>query len=822
MNDGRNELQPAGLFAEGRWASWLFRHRRGVLTLVLLLTAVSGLLATRLDYDFTPQALFSGENELVAYSEQVKATFGHSENIVIVVLRAEGEADCLALAALRWQVKFAQTAAKLPAVERIDSLATMRLPRPRVLGRTGLMFVPVVRGDALETDSTAADESLLVRQKVDDQPLLEGTFISEDRRLTALVLHLDPKRKDIDHVTAVVNQVQALVDQSAVPDGYEAFLGGLPAMRVAIVEGLKRDQTTIIPLAALVFALVQIVIFRSWTGVLVSAVAVAAGLAWTMAALVLLGQSLTIISNVLPILLMIVGVSSCVHFLNEYAEQLERTPGDAPGAAVRTTQRITLACLLTSLTTALGFLSLLAARSQLLGKLGWQAAMGIGLFFVATVLVCSALLPLHRPAKLSTDSDEFDSGTSGSRKSGSGGTASPLARVAWAFGSWAIRWPRLTVFLGVGLLALTGIVGRNTVINSTLLETFDEQHPQTRQMRLIEEELGGFVPMEIVLSADNPVWFLKAQQWQNLLNLEQGISQLDGVLRIRSVTELLEEVDRRLPAGPQLAELARNDTDKLEQRLQECYRLLKKTADLNSLQRFVTKGGGQLRLLMSLRDVGTQGGLRLADEIRELLDQTFRDSPGSGVTTSVTSNITGESYVAAVALTRFIRDLLLSLLGVSALIFLVIGLVLRSPRLGLLSILPNVAPLVVTLGYLGLRGYTINMSNVIVFAISLGVAVDDTIHFLARFRHEAQVESDVTTAIRRTSLGTGRAVLMTTILIVCGMAILLLSSFVPTRRFAELAAVTMCSALLGDLLLLPAMLKLFWPSTNVDAELGHG
>lgn len=817
MNDGRNELQQEGLFAEGRWASWLFRHRRGVLTLVLLLTAISGLLATRLDYDFTPQALFSGENELVAYSEQVKATFGHAENIVIVVLRAEGEADCLAPAALRWQVKFAQTAAKLPAVEQIDSLATMRLPRPRVLGRTGLMFVPVVRGDALKTDSTAADESLLVRQKVDDQPLLEGTFISEDRRLTALVLHLDPKRKDIDHVTAVVNQVQALVDQSAVPDGYESFLGGLPAMRVAIVEGLKRDQTTIIPLAALVFALVQIVIFRSWTAVIVSAVAVAAGLAWTMAALVLLGQSLTIISNVLPILLMIVGVSSCVHFLNEYAEQLERTPGDAPGAAVRTTQRITLACLLTSLTTALGFLSLLAARSQLLGKLGWQAALGIGLFFVATVLVCSALLPLYRPAKLIADSDEFDSGTSGSRKSGSGGTASPLARVAWAFGSWAIRWPRLTVFLGVGLLALTGLVGRNTVINSTLLETFDEQHPQTRQMRLIEEELGGFVPMEIVLSAEDPVWFLKAEQWQNLLKLEQGISQLDGVLRIRSVTELLEEVDRQLPAGPQLAELARTDTDKLEQRLQECYRLLKKTADLNSLQRFVTKGGGQLRLLMSLRDVGTQGGLRLAEEFRELLQQTFPESPGS-----VTANITGESYVAAVALTRFIRDLLLSLLGVSALIFLVIGLVLRSPRLGLLSILPNVAPLVVTLGYLSLRGYTINMSNVIVFAISLGVAVDDTIHFLARFRHEAESESDVTVALRRTCLGTGRAVLMTTILIVCGMAILLLSSFVPTRRFAELAAVTMCSALLGDLLLLPAMLKLFWPSTNAEAELGHG
>ena len=109
-----------------------------------------------------------------------------------------------------------------------------------------------------------------------------------------------------------------------------------------------------------------------------------------------------------------------------------------------------------------------------------------------------------------------------------------------------------------------------------------------------------------------------------------------------------------------------------------------------------------------------------------------------------------------------------------------IGVVLRSPRLGLISIAPNVAPLVITLGYLELRGYSLNMGNVIVFAISLGVAVDDTIHFLARFRTEIAGSTNVAAAIRRTCLGTGRAVLMTTILIVSGLVILLLSTFVPT------------------------------------------
>ncbi|QDS99401.1 efflux RND transporter permease subunit [Adhaeretor mobilis] len=803
MNQGRDEPPKTGTKTRN-WAYWLVAHRKGVLAAVLAITAVSAVIAVRIDYDFTPQAIFSGENELVAYSEQVKATFGHAENIIIVVLQATSKEDCLTPAALKWQLQFADDAVGLPEVDRVDSLATTRLPRPRLFGGTGLMFVPVIREGTINHE-----EAQLVREKVNDQPLLEGTLISPDRRFTALVLHLDPRRKDIDHVTAVVSKVEQLTVQSKVPAGFRAFLGGLPTMRAAIVQGLQRDQITIIPLAALVFALVQIVLFRSWTGVVVSAAAVATGLAWTMAALVLLGQSLTIISNVLPILLMIVGVSSCVHFLNEYAEQLQRgsvtSKTFATDAAARTTQRITLACLLTSLTTALGFLSLLAARSQLLGALGWQAAMGIGLFFIATVLVCSGLMPIYRPTR---------------QVAPSGGPPnsahSPLARGAWAFGRWAIAWPRLTVSCGVALLFIAGLIGRNTEINSNLLETFDKNHPQTQQMHLLEEQLGGFVPMEIILSSDTQKWFLTADHWLRLCELEIRISTQSGVINLRSLVGVMREVDRQLPGGRQLPNLV-DDPSKLERRLEECYQALKQSSKHNATRYFVTEDDRQLRILMNLRDLGTQGTLDLADWLAVLLEAKFPPTAASRIET----RITGESYVAAVALTQFIRDLLFSLLGVSGLIFIVIGLVLRSPRLGLISILPNIAPLVVTLGYLGIRGYTISMSNVIVFAISLGVAVDDTIHFLARFRHEIQgkadlTESDIIAAIRRTCLGTGRAVLMTTILIVCGMAILLLSTFVPTRRFAELAAVTMLSALLGDLLLLPAMLKLFWPTGKSD------
>jgi predicted RND superfamily exporter protein len=151
-------------------------------------------------------------------------------------------------------------------------------------------------------------------------------------------------------------------------------------------------------------------------------------------------------------------------------------------------------------------------------------------------------------------------------------------------------------------------------------------------------------------------------------------------------------------------------------------------------------------------------------------------------------------------------------------IFLIIGLLFRSLRVGLIAALPNTTPLLLTLGYMGWRGYDMNAGNVIVFTISLGIAVDDTIHLLYRFREEHHTQPNVVQATRSALAGTGPAIVLTSLLIVGGLAVLLFSQFVPTRRFAELLIVTMGGALVGDLLLLPACLVLFSAKQKPDSK----
>jgi hypothetical protein len=815
-----------------RLAILVVRQRRMVLLLFGLLTLVAACISLQLQFDFTPQALFAGQHDLVEFNEQTKQTFGHTDNIMLVVQTVTGQSasnkrghngqgsnkqeivehDMLTPAALNWHVKVCQHLRKLPGIERIDALATLRMPRHRLLGRSSLRLIPVIRHIPVDVE-----EADLVRRKIDDQPLLNGALVSADRRTLAIVLHLDPTAKDYQHLKETARRIEQVIEKVPPQDGFDMFLGGLPAMRVEIVNNLRQDQLIIIPLCVIAFALIDAILFRCWAGILIPAVAVLVGLVWTLAAMVLLNQPLTILSNILPVLLMIVGVSTCVHFLSCYAEQSELHPHDREQAVYETVRHIALACFLTSLTTALGFLSLMFAHSQLLEALGWQAAMGIGFYYVATMGCCAALAPYFSAPRASRwHSDPH-------RSLADQQSVSPLARGAWVAGRLATEHSRLTVL--AGLLAIAGaiIVSQHTEINSLLAETFDDDNPQIERMRLIENQLGGFMPMEVVFTAEsavdspNPEIFQRTGIWHRLVAFDRFVHTRPEVLFSRSLVDFYRQVDRLLPGGPQLNQfnqpgqkMTEYQTERLEIRLQEIHHALKRQAKTTGYPSYLSADRRQTRMLLRMRDHGTHQDREFASVLQQQLALLF--PPGH----EVRYQITGEAYVAAIALNRFIHDLFLSLVCVSLFIFLVIGLLLRSPRLGLISILPNITPLAITMGYLGLRGYSLSMSNVIVFAISLGVAVDNTIHFLARFREEWELgqihgESDVMPAIRRTCLGTGRAILMTTILIVCGLAILLLSAFVPTRRFAELSTVTMVSALLGDLLLLPASLKLFWP-----------
>jgi predicted RND superfamily exporter protein len=338
------------------------------------------------------------------------------------------------------------------------------------------------------------------------------------------------------------------------------------------------------------------------------------------------------------------------------------------------------------------------------------------------------------------------------------------------------------------------------------LETFRTDHPAVETMKLVEQELSGLIPLEVSLRSDQPGKFLEPEVFHQVVAATRSAREVPGVLAGQSYADVFREVIAHWP-GRRVSESDRElvpDGEAGRKRLQRTRVFATQVPEVLHYYEFLNADESRARLRLRIAELGSAQTLELIAELKRRLAEQFPESSGIQV------SLTGEGFVAAQALTTLIRDLFFSLVTASLVIFSLIALEFRSVRAGLIAALPNLTPLAITLGYMGFRGYDMNVGNVIVFTVCLGLADDNTIHFLYRFREELRRGHAVPDAIQRAFLGTGKAIVATSLLLLAGLGVLRLSNFVPTQRFAELTCVTILGNLLGVLLLLPAWLRIAW------------
>ncbi len=773
-----------------RFADLLLRHPLVVIGLLIVTTAGSLVLMRSLRFDFTPQAIYRGDDELVSYSEQFKQTFGYDEAVILVVLQSTGPNDVLKAPALQWQADIAGDVKNIPGVTRVDSLATLEIPRRSLMSSR---LEPVI--NELPVTDEVSDHA---RELMDNTELVHNGLLSVDETMAAIAFYLAADKRDLDSMDAAVKAVHQSLIQHPVPAGYRVFVSGLPTLRIELVSGWVRDLLVQIPIAAGLYLAMLWLVFRRISGSVLPVIAVGVGLTWTLAAFALIGEPLNFVSNALPALLVIIGVSGCTQLVTCYAAE-SLTTANAREAARNAIARMAPACLLAALTTVVGFISLMTARSSMLNQFGWQAAVGITIQYVSTLVTLGALFQFFRPpVPVIVDSSR----------------PGIVTRVVTLIGSAAAQRPWYSI-AGAILLATVAIWsgGRVTTNTYSVLEVLSEEHPSVKSMRLVEQKLIGIMPLEISLQAAKPDTFIDPVVFHGVLKIEEYSRQLPGVLSVQSYADLFREIlvhwpgRRRSETDLELIPLDEKGSARLE-RTMEFATQYDEAMHFNS---YMTPDGTRARIQLRLGEIGSQQTLIVIKALQKKLDEVF---PSSG---SIQARMTGEGYVNARALTVLINDLYYSLLTACLVIFGLIGLEFRSLRMGLIAALPNLTPLTVTLGYMGLRGYDMNVTNVIVFTICLGLADDNTIYFLYRFRQELAAGVSTSEAIHRAFLGTGRAIVLTSCLLFTGLAVLFLSDFVPTRRFAELTTVTLLANLFGVLLLLPACLVMVLPS-NTQSE----
>ena len=754
---------------------WLLRRRGPVLGVALLLTL---LLASRLPdlaLDFSPQQLFEtgDRDEDWANYERVIEAFGRDDNTLIVVVDGGTGGAALAPSIRRWVETLSQEVSQWKEVDRVVSLATATTVRTR---------------DGEVEVGPAADlppETLLA------DPLLRGSLVSPEGRYQALYLRLDPEVRPMARLKPAVERVRAWVMAHPPPPPATAHLAGIPFIRVDVVESIFRDQALFIPPTLLVLALILFVAFRRLSRVVAPLVTVGVGVVWVLSGMAITGTKVDIINHVLPSLLLVIGISDGLHLLvreqEEFGRGVVRT--QALSTSVRT---LAAACLLTSLTTAIGFASLVASTTAILRRFGLTTALGVMLLYGVTIGLLPPLVSLFGPPAKKTPG------------------AGPLSRFALAAGRIGLQHPLMTFGVGLGLAGVFLWIGATHVhVDTKLTEVYAADHPVRAMQRTLDEKLGGVLPLDIVVEIPGATIHRDPDLLRRLAALQAAAAAPPEIASARSVADFVSRLHQAL-AGPEAGVLPTSSELLAQEWL---------VAELGEARlptdRFVAHGGEMVRIALRAKDVGGRRLIEYSRLVHDAAIRIFGDVEGARI------YLTGDAYIAARNMGRLIADLFSSLALASVVIFLSLLFMFRSLRLALVSVLPNALPLLATVAFMGLVGMSLDVTNVVVFSIALGLAVDDTIHIIARFReemHQGPPGESVDAILERTLAGTGQAVVLTSVVLGAGMAILLLSEFVPTRRFGGLTALTLTTALVADLILLPALLHLAFRRRPVATE----
>lgn len=757
-----------------RSALWILAHPRSILAVVAGLTIAFGAATLRLETDHTAGSFVSDEEEFVQEFREVGRIFGRSETILYVVFH---DTDVFSPSFLQGLDSLSRSIEEMEGVENVLSLANV----PHLVRSGGeLISAPVYDADLPEDE---------LRERLKRQPFLEGLLVSTDHDATVMMVRIDPVFNATPERIDLVERIAALSEE--LPG--DAALAGFPFLRTSYAQRVTREAPVFTVLSLLVSLLFLFVTFRSWRAILLPTIIVSFTIVWTFGLMALFGQKLNIVTSVLPALLVIIGMATCIHLITKFLDQFQRL-GNRRAAIIETVKTVGLATFLACLTTAVGFAVLVLSRNHLLIGFGIFAAAGIMMLYIlAITLIPLAYVRLRPPSPRTMALATHDR----------------FARFFDALSQF-IRHHNAFFLAGAVVLIAIGTIGAFRISTDIFVfSDFYEDDPLRRDLAIFEEEFGGVLPMEVVIESDREGRFRTLGSMRQLERLQDLVSAFDPVGMSLSPVDLVKMGNQAYFGGhPRAYRLPSSyELPFLQNALGRFIGDAPDTTIMSQLPLLVDSTFTRARIFLGVRDIGTERMNALADTVAALARSTFQgDEYDVTVTgTAVMSTRSGESLV---------KNLVVSLAVALVIIAILMALLFRSRTLTMISLVPNVIPLLVVGGAMGFFQITLKPSTALIFSLAFGIAVDDSIHFLAKYRIHRDEGRPRDEAIRLTLQQTGKSILFSSLILVSGFLVFTLSGFGGTVTMGALTALTLFVALVSNLLLTPALLYRFGPEEH--------
>jgi hypothetical protein len=695
---------------------------------------------------------------------RIESLFGGSE-MIMVLLNTDDVLDPATLVRLK---KMSRQMTRIKGIDKVMSLFEMK----HIKGEEGDMIVnPAVR--KIPQDDA---EKRGLRQEIRENDMVYGNVVSRDFQVTAVIGMVKTGTSD----ERLLADIEKLVREN--PGEEAVFIGGTPYSRYNTGNNTKKDLGRLLPLGLAIMLIFLYICFQQLRGVVLPFLVVLMSILFSMGLISILGWQITVITIILPVLLIAVANDYGIHMIARYQE--DNAPGNTyskEDLARRLFRSLGLPIFLTGLTTMVGMLCLEGHILIPAGQLGVLAAVGIlfalgaSLFFIPAVV---SLLPKARPAQLT----------------GSGGNGRPLVeKLLGLFGTLVTRRPR-TVVAGALLFCLAVSAGILKVsVNTDPVNYYEDDHPVAVSANLINNNLGGFFPVSVVFKGDikDPDILGKIDRLEKEIRAYPEVGNTLSIARVvRQMSRVLN--DKEEP-GFDAIPGSRNA-------IAQYFELYHMSGDPDDFEKLVDFDYGHAIITARINTSSTPVLRRVVDRIK----QSTRDDPHVYLVGGI-ADVFSDLSVKVVS-GQFI-SLALALLAVA----LLLVVLFRSVTAGIVSAIPLLLSMGIVFGLMGYLNIELNVATALLSSIMIGVGIDYTIHFMWRYREERQKGLACEEAARHTLFTTGRGILFNAFSVIIGFVVLLFSSFVPVRFFGFLVVVSIFACLIGALVVIPALVILIKP-----------
>ena len=758
-----------------RIAQFIIKFRLALIGVILAITAVMGYYATKVEMSYDLNRTVPLDDPEMVFLQKFKAQFGEDGNIIAVGLRDSS----------------------IYKLENFNRFRELNKQIKTISGVNNVLSLPEVKIIRKDTANTRFYLAALFRKDISSQQQLDslmgalrnqkfymGQLVNTTNGATMMLISITKEVMNSEKRIAMTNELVAFGKEFTTATGIELRYAGIPFIRSVIASEVRKEMQIFLYLSAFVTGFIMFLFFRSFRAVLFSMIIIGIVVVWVMGTLALFGYKITLLSGLIPPVIVTIGITNAIYLLNKYHLEFARRRNKEEAIAA-VVNKMGLAMFLTNLTVAIGFLTLLTTDILVLREFGIVAGINImALFVVSLIMIPGIFSWLPEPAPKHLRHLDFK-----------------ILGTFLKYNDLIVHRYRPAIYIAsvvVTVVAAIGMLRLESV--SYMVDDVPEQSQIKKDLKFFEAHFSGILPLEIEVNTG------KKRGVLNLKNLEK-IDAFEGFIDSISVVSRPVSIVSLVKASKQAFYNYNPSKYALPTKAESGYilRYMKGQNDNSGLLKsFVDSTFTKMRISLKIADIGSK---RLDSLVHTVIEPRMNKIFEG---TNITTNVTGTTKLFIKGNKFLIDNLQESLLLAIILITLSMALLFANVRMIIISLVPNLIALMITAGIMGYLGIDLKPSTALIFSITFGISVDNSIRFLAKYRQEQLANGFfVPVSVSESILETGKSIIYTSIVLFAGFILFAFSSFGGTIALGVLTSTTLVISMFTNLILLPALIMTF-------------